>query len=394
MANNQEPRVLIFSTAYLPFIGGAELAIKEITDRVKNWSFDLITARQDRRLSKFEKQGNVNIYRLGLGLGFLDKFLLPISGFLKAVRLNKKRNYRFIWSIMASQAGIAAVYFKLFYPAKKILLTIQEGDPEEYLKRYVLNIEFLYKIFIRPWHLLPFRRADYITVISADLKERVIRSGAKCPIETVPNGVSLKNFKINNLRETDERQESELKLKLGVKTNEKVIITVSRLVKKNAVDDLIKAGQYLDLPFKILIIGQGKDEQKLKSLVEKLKFKNKVIFLGYIKHLDLPQYLSISDVFVRPSLSEGLGNAFLEAMAVGLPVIGTPVGGIPDFLKERETGLFCEPGNPKSIALKIKEILSDNELKERIIKNGKKLIFEKYDWESIALKMEEIFKKL
>ena len=47
-----------------------------------------------------------------------------------------------------------------------------------------------------PWHLLPFRRADYITVISADLKERVIRSGAKCPIETVPNGVSLKNFKI------------------------------------------------------------------------------------------------------------------------------------------------------------------------------------------------------
>jgi len=87
--------------------------------------------------------------------------------------------------------------------------------------------------------------------------------------------------------------------------------------------------------------------------------------------------LALADVFVRPSLSEGLGNVFLEAMAAGLPIIGTPVGGILDFLKDGETGLFCRIKNPKSIAEKIKEILSDDRLREKLIQNGQKLAEEK-----------------
>ena len=113
----------------------------------------------------------------------------------------------------------------------------------------------------------------------------------------------------------------------------------------------------------------------------------------------MPQYLSAADVFARPSLSEGLGSAFLEAMAAGLPVIGTAVGGIPDFLKDpsthsgQATGLFCNVNDPWDLAEKIKTLLTDRELRTKLIDNGRKLVAEKYDWDIIAEKFEEIYTK-
>jgi len=70
-----------------------------------------------------------------------------------------------------------------------------------------------------------------------------------------------------------------------------------------------------------------------------------------------------------------------------LPIIGTPVGGIPDFLKDGETGLFCEPNNPKSIAEKVKLLLADNSFRQKIVTNAQKLVAEKYDWELVAEQM-------
>jgi glycosyltransferase involved in cell wall biosynthesis len=89
-----------------------------------------------------------------------------------------------------------------------------------------------------------------------------------------------------------------------------------------------------------------------------------------------------------------LGNVFLEAMATGLPIIGTPVGGIPDFLIDRKTGLFCQIKNPQSIAQKIKEILEDDNLRKHLAKNGLRLVREKYDWDKISQKMNKIYHQL
>ena len=78
-------------------------------------------------------------------------------------------------------------------------------------------------------------------------------------------------------------------------------------------------------------------------------------------------------------------------MAAGVPIIGTPVGGIPDFLKDGETGLFCRVGDPEDIAEKIKMILSDESLKSRLTLNGRKLVEEKYTWDKIAEQMKEVY---
>lgn len=381
--------ILIFSTAYLPFVGGAEIAVKELTDRISGCEFDLITARLDRKLAKFERLGRVNVHRLGFGSKF-DKFLLPFLGLWQALRLDKDRHYQIIFSLLASQASIAAAWFKVFCPGKKLILNLQEGDEEEHLKRYALGSDWLYNLLIRPWHLKVFKKADLAIAISGYLKQRALTAGVKCPVEIVPNGVDVKKFSIFNPPAGGQFSNKDLKNKLGIGNDEKIVITASRLVKKNAVGDIIKSLAYLPDSVKLLILGNGPDRKMLEDLAEELKLADRIIFQGAYANDDLPRYLALSDVFVRPSLSEGQGISFLEAMAAGVPVIGTPVGGIPDFLIDGETGLFCQVGSPKSIAEKVKILLDNNELADVIITNAGNLVKKNYDWNLISEKYEKI----
>jgi glycosyltransferase involved in cell wall biosynthesis len=383
-----EKNIIIFSTAYLPFIGGAEIAVKEITDRLDDANFFMITAKMRRGLPKKERLGNVLVYRAGFGFSF-DKFLLPIFGFLIFFHLFKKlkaeRRKPILWGIMASYGSIAAYFVKLFWPAIPFLLTLQEGDSEMHLRFGKIGfVGFFGKKIIG--------KADYIQAISDYLKKFAVSRGAKSPIEIIPNGVNLQRIKNQILKIKITRQK--LKDRLNIKPNEKVIVTTSRLVYKNAVDVIIDAVNELQavnykLQIKLIIIGDGplRKELELKAKNRKLK----VIFIGSVPPNEIYQYLAMADIFVRPSRSEGLGNSFLEAMAMEVPVIGTAVGGIPDFLRDRETGLFCKVDDPEDLAEKIEILLEDSYFRRRIIENSKKLIEEKYDWNKISERINKIF---
>ncbi|OGY44915.1 MAG: hypothetical protein A2729_03995 [Candidatus Buchananbacteria bacterium RIFCSPHIGHO2_01_FULL_39_14] len=388
-------RILIFSLAYLPFIGGAELAVKEITDRISgisakggpqpkadaplaqasDWEFDLITVNLDGKQKSVEKVGNVMVYRLGRGR--MAKYFFSWQAVKKAQELNRQKNYQSIWAIMANQAGLAALFFKKEFPQVKYVLTLQEGDSLKRIWSRTLLIRSLYKKI--------YQKADAITAISNFLAKRAKKYGYQGQLSIVPNGVDLSNFK----KEFELEEINGLKKQLGLESSDKVITTISRLVYKNGIDILIKAVK--DLPVKVLIIGSGKLETRLNSLAQELGVRNKILFLGYIGQNNLSQYLQLTDVFVRTSRSEGLGSAFLEAMAAGVPVIGTCVGGIPDFLKDGQTGLFVEVGNPIDLAAKIKILLTDEALRQRLINNARSLVFQSYDWQQIAQKMAGIF---
>lgn len=383
-------KILIFSTAYYPAMSGAEIAVDEISRRLPDFQFDLITARLGGKLTKIDKHNNINIYRVGFGFKTLDKFLLPFLGYWQAKKLHQKNKYDIAWSLMASQASIAASFFKKKFPQVKLLLTLQEGDEEEYLERYVFGNKFLYKIFIRPWHLLVFRRANYLTVISRYLKERAQANGVDVPISIVPNGVDLEKFS----RKFSSEELSGLKQEIGKKEGDIFLVQTGRLNYKNALDDVIKALPRLPENVKFLQIGRGEELENLKKLAKELKVEKRVLFIDFLKHEEMIKYLAVSDIFVRPSLSEGLGNSFLEAMMAGLPVIATPVGGIPDFLHDNQTGVFCQIRHPESLAEKVKILIKDKDLRTDIVRQAKKLVQERYNWERVAGDMNNIFNKL
>lgn len=179
------------------------------------------------------------------------------------------------------------------------------------------------------------------------------------------------------------------------------MITTSRLAVKNAVCDVISAFKYLPENFKFLILGKGEEEIKLKELAKEIGADKRIFFIGHVSYAAIPQYLKISDIFIRPSLSEGFGNSFVEAMAAEIPVIATPVGGIVDFLFDPQsnpdkepTGVFCEANNPESIAEKIKMLAGATDLREKIIQNAKQMVLEKYGWETVAKQMRQVFRKV
>ncbi|TSC83406.1 MAG: hypothetical protein G01um101417_625 [Parcubacteria group bacterium Gr01-1014_17] len=366
-------KILIFSYAYEPLIGGAEIAVKELTERLSTgFSFDMITRRFSRAHQRAEKIGAVSVHRVGGG-----KFLFPFLAALKAIALHRKDKYDCVWAIMANRAGFAALFFKILHPRVPFVLTLQEGDPIPDIMR---KVGLLY-----PFFKMIFTRANAVTAISTYLAEWARKMGARTPL-VVPNGVDSKKFQDTNSK---------------TQTKEKTIITVSRLVEKNGVVDLIEAMRYLPTHFKLLIVGSGHLEESLKLRVKSEELENRITFVGEVPNIELPQYLWTSDIFIRPSLSEGMGISFIEAMAAGLPVIATPVGGIPDFLKDpstesgQATGLFCKVNNPKSIAEAVLLLDDQPALREAIIDAALRMVKEKYDWDIIAKKMrEEIFNQL
>jgi len=394
----QKKKVLIFSLVYYPrFIGGAEVALKEITDRISedDIQFDMVTLRLDSSLPKYEKIGNIHIHRIGFAMKqnhssdslrfplFLNKYLFPFIGFLKAARLHKKNKYDAIWSMMASYNGFAALFFKMRFRSVPYLLTLQEGDPFDYLKK---RVGILYPLFKRI-----FTSPDFIQTISNYLAGWARDMGYKGPIEVVPNAVNVASF---SKKSSDEKLR-ELKNKLGKKDGDVYLITTSRLVVKNAVGDVIKALPFLPENVSFLVLGIGYQMEELKRLSKKLNVEGRVKFLGFVPHAQMPQYLHISDIFIRPALSEGFGNSFIEAMAAGIPVIATPVGGIPDFLTDSETGVFCEVENPESIARAVERLLSDYALSTQITANASTMVTERYDWDLIASDMKEkVFNRL
>lgn len=394
-------KVLIFSLAYPPFVGGAELAIKEETDRIKDIEFDMVTLRFDSNLPKFERIGNVNVYRIGftkLGAKMedlvkyplkLNKLIFPFIAFHKASKLHKKNKYNTIWAMMAAYAGFAAMFFKSKHPKVPYLLTLQEGDPIDYILKKVR--------FIKPLFKRIFSKADYLQAISNYLANWGKEMGFKGELKLVPNAVNTTHFS----QEYSDEELNILKKELGKGGGDKYVITTSRLVLKNAVSDVIKSLQFLPDNIKFIVLGDGPDREDLEKLAKELLVENRVKFLGLVNHKVMPKYLKVSDIFIRPSLSEGFGNSFIEAMAAEIPVIATQEGGIADFLFDSEknpnkkpTGWAVDKQDPEGIARAIKRILSDNEQTRRTIETAKKMVFEKYDWDIIAKDMEIIFKKI
>jgi glycosyltransferase involved in cell wall biosynthesis len=366
-------KVLVFSLAYFPFVAGGEIALHEIMDRLKGkYEFVVVTARM-KALPRRELIDGVPVRRLGVGIQWLDKLLfLPL-----AICYGLFHRTDVVFGLLENQAALAA-RFVSWIKGTKCIINLQSGDSEEYIYRKLGFFSFFY--------FWVYGRNPQYVVLSNFLKKRAISHGVpERNIRIIPNGVDMKVFARKGINV------KQVQLELHAHKR-KIIITTSRLTLKNAVDDLIKAFAIVKkrVPSILVICGVGEDEQKLKSLAEELGVSADVRFLGLVPYLQLPKYVSAADVFVRPSISEGFGNSFVEALSCGVPIIGTPVGGIPDFLSDEKTGLFCRVRDPKHLADKITVLLKNKKLAAAIVKNGQKMIRQRYEWDKIAGQFGEV----
>jgi glycosyltransferase involved in cell wall biosynthesis len=391
-------RILIFSLTYYPrFVGGAEVAIKEVTDRIASaypqYEFDMITLRLDRTLPLVEKIGAVTVHRIGfsgdctdISATFrlplsLNKWLMPFTAYYAAVKLHKARPYDAFWAVIATYSAFGALFAKLRFPKVPLLLSLQEGDTLAHIRRRLAGG------LLFPLYRLIFRKADAIQTISHFLADFAEARGTSAPIEVIPNGVDFAHFS----QVPHDSDLFPLRERLRKTYTDTFVVHVGRFVEKNGVDVLIEALPLLPHTVKLVLIGEGPLHDQLKARAAELHVEDRIHWLGFIAHKDLPAYLHVCDIFIRPSRSEGFGNVFVEAMAARLPVIATPVGGIVDFLKDKETGVFCEVDNPRSCAEAIELLIKNQKLREKIKAAGFALARDHYDWQGIAERMKDFF---
>ncbi len=391
-------KILIFSLDYYPGeVGGAEVAIKEITDRVSadEIEFHLLTLHYDKAMEKEEHIGNVFVHRIGFGWKnptisdrkkfplHLNKHLFQFTAPLKALQLHRKYRYDGIWAMMAHSCGIPAGIFKWFHPEVKYLLTLQEGDPPEHIEKIAKPVWRLFK--------QAFTTADTIQVISTFLGKWAKRMGYPHEPILVPNAVNTKHF----AQQVSDEAVTNIKEKLGKKEDDVFLVTTSRMVHKNALDDVISALPLLPPYVHFLIYGGGPDREQLEAQAKELGVSERTHFKGLIDHKDMPLMLHACDIFIRPSRSEGMGNSFVEAMAARLPVIATQEGGIADFLFDAKrnptvptTGWAVDANAPVQIAEAVRDIIAHTEQVSRVTQTAYEMAVLKYDWNLIASDMK------
>jgi glycosyltransferase involved in cell wall biosynthesis len=224
------------------------------------------------------------------------------------------------------------------------------------------------------------RSADARIALTDDMRKK-IKNICKRDAFVVPNGINLEVFG------------NSIKLR-NIKKEQKILF-VGSLVPVKGVRYLIESMKAIKNNYsnvKLVIIGDGTEKHELEKLVIEFGLSDCVSFVGKVSNHKISQYMIESDIFVLPSLSEGFGIVLLEAMASGLPIIASNVGGIPSLIQNGVNGFLVEPGNPEKIAEKILFLFNDRETMIKISEGNKKAV-EKYDWEKIAVQLEDIYLK-
>ncbi|MFY9413268.1 MAG: glycosyltransferase [Tepidanaerobacteraceae bacterium] len=228
---------------------------------------------------------------------------------------------------------------------------------------------------------------DRIISISRAVKIDLIDSGVPADmISTIYNGIDLSKFA--DIKGT-------LREKLGLSPEIPVVGIVARLVPEKGYEYAINAFYHVLKVFpsaRLVIVGDGPLEESLKEMCARLGITDNVAFMGY--RPDVESLEADFDVFVLPSISEGLGLALLEAMALGKPAVATETGGIPEVIKHEANGMLVPPGNDKYLAEAIIKVLSDKELAKSLGLAAQKTVFERFSSRTMIEKVEKLYMEI
>lgn len=276
---------------------------------------------------------------------------------------------------------------------KKMIYTAHVGEEG---KRFKLTSDMPLILRLLSPDLYLMKRVRMNVVLNKPLKDKLVEKGiSEEKIEVIPNGISVRDFG-NFDRDTIER----IKKKYGIDKSVTVMFAGS-ITPRKGVDYLVRAGERIirdnkDVLF--LLVGSPKYNKDFsKRLMEYVKNKNldeNIKFTGFVPYEDLKVLYSACDIFVLPSFGEGDPIALKEALASGKPLIGSNVGGIPMQIRDGWNGFLVEPGNEGQLVERIKYLVENDEERERMGRNSRKLAENEFDWSKIAEGYLKIYKNI
>lgn len=230
------------------------------------------------------------------------------------------------------------------------------------------------------------RTTDKIVAVSQSVKNQLVAKGISAGhIEVIYNGTPKEKYK-----QLDPEKTEELKKKFNLQPNDLVVGCVARPKRQQ---QLMKSLAIIDFPLKVIFVGMERTSM-MQELEKNIPSIHQIHYTGIIAPEEALNYYPLFSINVLPSISEGLSQALLEAMAIGIPVIATAASGNLDLVLDGVNGLLYENDNSRELADKIKLLLNDKNMQNRLIEAGKKTAFEDFSLEKTISRYENFFSAL
>ena len=381
--------VLAFSS--IPKMGGAEIFTVNLIQKLQEASHQVDLYLPREFYNKFKRLSlGINVYPIFFReLGFINRFPSILN--LMLLTTQKKRKYD-LWQVIGA------------HPAAHCLRMVAENTPvavrafgADIQKEESINYGFRLRLNIDEKLRETLSKITHVTALTPSLAEDFKSLGVpESKITEIPNGVDLKRF--------ESSQKVDLKKEYNLSDDEKMILTTGRYHIKKGYEYIPEAVRILSdkgLKFKWIIVGKGL--KKIQYLIDEFDVSERLLIkdeIGIAKEADyknvpgekLIQLYKSSDIYVLPSLIEGMSNAMLEAMAAGIPVVTTNSPGCRDLVRNNVNGLVCKPKDSKDLAAKIEKLFDDKVLSE--LKKSVQNYIQTHSWDLVARKYIDLYKGL
>jgi glycosyltransferase involved in cell wall biosynthesis len=393
------PSICLLTETYYPLTGGGETQARSLAENLvaKGFKVFIATRRVTTSLKKVEEIGSIPIYRIRpVGLGQSKRWGMLLWALVALARM--RRRYDIIYVSGFKALGVSAVLISKLLGKTCILKADSNGEMSgEFfaggLKKLRLTpSSYVVRIFLCVRNKI-LRKANCFVAITSGIVAELTSQGVKPGlIYSIPNSVDAKKFCPVSISQ---------KYSLWEKLNfpkKKMIITYSgRLVSYKGLPLLVGVAQKILREFKdvgFVLVGSGgidihNCEAELKEYVITNGLEDSIYFPGQVDNVH--EYLQASDVFVSPTEKDAFPLALIEAMACGLPVISTPVGGIQEIITDRQNGLLVEPRNFQQLEGAICALLADTAFRGSLGKAAAHTVKERYCEEIVTAKYAELF---
>lgn len=378
--------ILLISPTFFPVRGGTEQVVAEIAKRLaekrenrkdKN-SVTLITpwlkGADDKR---YEKELNIRIIRIpsinktGLNVVLPQLFLfLYLPYFFLKQRLKKQKIDAVHMFHIYNLGGVVALWKKIMrFPLVISLTGWDTCDPVKPLPKWTW-----------PYLRGVMNSADRVITMCSHMKKSAEAQGCTKDILIIPHGTAM--------LEATEKKGFDPRKKQGIAADEKMVFSLQRLFPRKGMEYLIKAvplvlKKHHNVVF--VVGGRGPEKEKLETLAQELGVEKNVRFVGFIPDDELKNYYTAADLFALPSLYEGFGVVYVDALSGGVPVVTTRCGGPEDIITP-DNGMLAPVRDENAFADAIIAALEKSWDKKKIIKST-----EKYDWAKIMRQYEKVY---
>ncbi len=366
-------RVLVLCYEWPPLGGGTGTALLNLIKefgKIKTLKIDVLSSSTGEYQEE-KKTTNIKIIKLDIGknnqnvhhqAGYnLLKYLVKSSWWIK----KHKHDYDLIHVFGGLPGSITA-----FLSGRPYIVSLRGSDQPGYEPRFDKWLNFF-----KPILNIVYKKAKFVDANSLFLKKLTLKSFPKLKISVIKNGVNQKKFK-----------------PAKKPVNQPVVLCTSRFGARKGVKYLVKAIKRVKKEVsdvKLILIGRGEQETELKQITKDLGLTENIVFKGQVNREQMAKTYQQASLFVLPSLAESLANSLLEAMASGLPVIGTNSGGNPELI-DKKSGYLVKPKDVTDLTRAMIKILKDKKLRIKMGQNSLKKI-KSLTWTNAASKYLKIY---